>query len=110
MKLLIDENLSDRIALIVADLFPGSIHVKQAGLIRSDDLVIWNYAKFNEFVIVSKDGDFHQLSLVHGFPPKVIYLDIGNSPTRQVVSLLRSHEGNIKNFFASRSESILIIS
>jgi len=109
MQLLIDENLSDRIAAKVADLYPGSIHVKQSNLIQAEDWVIWNYAEANGFVIVSKDWDFHQLSLVHGFPPKVIYLDVGNWPTRDILSLLRSNHFTIKNFFDSPVESILII-
>ena len=37
MKLLLDENLSDRIAAKIADLFPGSSHVKSESLIHADD-------------------------------------------------------------------------
>ena len=40
MKLLLDENISDKIAPGVDDLFPDSTHVKTVGLIRADDSVI----------------------------------------------------------------------
>lgn len=79
MKLLLDENLSDRIINKIIDLYPDSEHVKNLALINTDDVVIWEYAKANDFVIVSKDSDFHQRSLVYGHPPKFVYLRIGNS-------------------------------
>ncbi|MHC5727113.1 MAG: DUF5615 family PIN-like protein, partial [Nostoc sp.] len=80
MKLLLDENLSDRIVSQIVDLYPDSVHVKTLGLINTDDVIIWEYAKAHDFVIASKDSDFHQRSLLYGHPPKFIYLRIGNSP------------------------------
>jgi predicted nuclease of predicted toxin-antitoxin system len=64
MRLLLDENLSHRILLEIADLFPGSAHVKTHDLLRTDDEKIWDFAKRNGFAIISKDSDFHQRSLV----------------------------------------------
>jgi predicted nuclease of predicted toxin-antitoxin system len=37
---------------------------------------------------VSKDDDFPSLALVHGPPPKVIWLEIGNASTAAVATLL----------------------
>ena len=53
MKLLLDENLSDRIINKIIDLYPDSQHVKTLGLLNTDDSLIWEFAKFNGFVIVS---------------------------------------------------------
>ena len=64
MKLLLDENLSDRIVHRITDLYPSSEHAKTLLLTNTDDSVIWEYAKANDFVIVSKDSDFHQRSLL----------------------------------------------
>jgi predicted nuclease of predicted toxin-antitoxin system len=64
MKLLLDENLSDRIIPRIIDLYPGSEHVKTLTLTNTDDGIIWEYAKVNNFAIVSKDSDFHQRSLL----------------------------------------------
>lgn len=57
MKLLLDENLSDRIIPQILDLYPASAHVKTLALVHTDDLLIWDYAKANDLVIVSKDSD-----------------------------------------------------
>ncbi|WP_298916240.1 DUF5615 family PIN-like protein [uncultured Nostoc sp.] len=109
MKLLLDENLSDRIISQIVDLYPNSVHVKTLGLINTDDVVIWEYAKAHDFVIASKDSDFHQRSLLYGHPPKFIYLRIGNSPTSKIVQILRDNFGIISQFGNSEVESILVL-
>lgn len=38
VKLLLDENLSDRIISRIVDLYPDSVHVKTLGLINTDDV------------------------------------------------------------------------
>jgi predicted nuclease of predicted toxin-antitoxin system len=109
VKLLLDENLSDRIIPRIVDLYPDSEHVKALGLTNTDDTLIWAYAKANGFVIVSKDSDFHQRSLLYGHPPKFIYLRIGNSPTSTIVQILRDHLATIAQFKGSETESILVL-
>ena len=78
MKLLFDENLSHTLVRLLADLFPGSIHVREIGLKAADDSVVWEYAKNNGLMIVSKDSDMHQRSFVFGYPPKVVWVRLGN--------------------------------
>jgi predicted nuclease of predicted toxin-antitoxin system len=109
VKLLLDENLSDRIIHRISDLYPDSEHVKTLRLTNTDDSVIWEYAKTNDFVIVSKDSDFHQRSLLYGHPPKFIYLRIGNSPTSKIVQILRNNFDTIIQFWNSEVESILVL-
>ncbi|VEP15255.1 conserved hypothetical protein [Hyella patelloides LEGE 07179] len=109
MKLLLDENLSDRIIHRIVDLYPNSEHVKTLGLINTDDAIIWEYAKTNGFAIVSKDSDFYQRSLLYGHPPKFIYLRIGNSPTSKIVQILRDNFDTISEFEVRESESILVL-
>lgn len=109
MKLLLDENLSDRIINRIVDLYPNSEQVKTLLLTNTDDAIIWEYAKANDFVIVSKDADFHQRSLVYGHPPKFIYLRIGNSPTSKIVQILRENFNTIVQFEESEMESILVL-
>jgi predicted nuclease of predicted toxin-antitoxin system len=109
VKLLLDENLSDRIVHRIINLYPDSEHVKTLGLTNTDDIVIWEYAKVNNFVIVSKDSDFYQRSLLYGYPPKFIYLRIGNSPTSKIVQILRDGFEVITQFESSETESILVL-
>ncbi len=109
MKLLLDENLSDRIIPQIVDLFPDSSHVKTHGLLRADDSSIWAFAEEHGLTIVSKDSDFHQRSLVFGAPPKFIFLRVGNCPTIRIVELLRSNLALIESFISDRSASVLVL-
>jgi predicted nuclease of predicted toxin-antitoxin system len=109
VKLLLDENLSDRMIHRIVDLYPDSEHVKTLGLINTDDRLIWEYAKTNGFVIVSKDADFHQRSLLYGHPPKFIYLRIGNCSTSKIIQILRDNLDTIIQFKSSEAESLLVL-
>jgi predicted nuclease of predicted toxin-antitoxin system len=109
VKLLLDENLSDRIIYRIIDLYPNSAHVKTLGLSNTDDVIIWEYAKTNEFTIISKDSDFHQRSLLYGHPPKFVYLRIGNCSTSKIVQILRENFDVITQFEHSERESLLIL-
>lgn len=109
MKLLLDENLSDRIIHRIVDLYPNSAHVKNLGLINTDDVVIWEYAKMHGFAIVSKDSDFHQRSLLYGHPPKFIYLRVGNCPTSKIIQILRDNLDTITQFESGKTESLLVL-
>lgn len=88
MKLLIDENLSPRLALLLADLFPDSVHVRDIGLKAAPDPMVWVHAREQGFTILSKDSDMHQRSFLFGQPPKVIWVRLGNCSTREVEHLL----------------------
>lgn len=109
MKLLFDENLSHKLALLLADIFPNSVHVRDIGLKATSDPLVWDYAKDNDFMIVSKDADMHDLSLVFGNPPKVVWVRLGNCSTRQVEELLRRDFDVIKLFYEDNAVSLLVL-
>lgn len=73
----------------------------------TDDPIVWDFAKSDNFMIVSKDADMHDLSLVFGNPPKVIWLRLGNCSTRQVEELLRRDFDIIKLFYREAELSLL---
>ncbi len=107
MSLLFDQNLSRRLPQRLATEFPGSEHVFLAALADADDRVVWGYAAARGLAIVSKDGDFQQLSAALGSPPKVIWLRVGNGPTHQIETLLRSRAGDILTFLSDPVAALL---
>ena len=109
MKLLLDENLSDRILPEIIDLYPESSHVKIHGLAQTDDSLIWAFAKEYGYAIVSKDSDFHQRSLVFGAPPKFIFLRVGNCSTIRISELLRANVTLISAFNSDPDASIFLL-
>jgi predicted nuclease of predicted toxin-antitoxin system len=110
MKLLFDENLSPKLPSRLNDLFPNSLHVRDVGMKATIDPIVWDYAKDNNLMIVSKDSDMHDLSLVFGNPPKVIWLRLGNCSTSQVENLLRREFNVIKLFYEDENLSLLALS
>jgi predicted nuclease of predicted toxin-antitoxin system len=109
VKLLFDENLSYKLAHRLADIFPNSLHVRDVGLKATNDPLVWDYARDNDFMLVSKDADMHDRSLVFGNPPKVIWVRLGNCSTRRVEELLRRDFDVIKLFYEDNSVSLLVL-
>ncbi len=109
MKLLFDENLSRRLVPALALEYPGSSHVELEGLRAQTDEAIWQHAREAEFVIVSKDNDFRQLSFLRGGPPKVVWLSVGNATTAVIGALLREAVGAMAAFEAEPEASLLVL-
>lgn len=107
MSLLFDQNLSRRLPALLAAEFPGSEQVFTAGLATADDRTVWAAAAARGLAIVSKDADFATLSATLGSPPKVIWLRIGNGPTRDVAALLRARAADIQAFLADPAADVL---
>jgi predicted nuclease of predicted toxin-antitoxin system len=74
------------------------VHISGAGLAAARDRQIWMYAAANGFVLVTKDEDFHRLSVLHGSPPKVVWIGLGNCSTDDVIRLLRARHREIVQF------------
>lgn len=110
MKFLFDQNLSHRLVGQLAAEFPGSAHVRDAGLATAPDPDVWAYAATNGFVIVSKDTDFQHRALLHGHPPKVIWVRLGNCATAAVAALLRGRLADIQAFEADPAAAFLALS
>lgn len=110
MRLLFDQNLSDRLLRILDDDYPGSVHVRHIDLARADDEDVWRYALDHGLAITSKDSDFHQRSLVRGHPPKVVWIRTGNCTTDRIAELLRRHREDLEAFGGDPEASFLILS
>jgi predicted nuclease of predicted toxin-antitoxin system len=110
VKLLYDENLSSALVAQLGNVYPGSAHVHDIGLGSADDSSVWRRAKDEGYCIVSKDSDYHDLSVLHGHPPKVIWLRLGNCSTATIFDCLRNRRTAIEEFGADEGESVLLIS
>src|SRR6266481_4563558 len=109
MKLLFDYQLSPRLANDLGDLFPNSSHAYLHSLDHADDRDVWEFARLHGFTLVTKDSDFSDLSALRGFPPKVIWLRIGNCTTRQIEILIRGHRDTIEQFENDPNAGVLAL-
>lgn len=70
MKLLFDENISAKLVKYFSEAFPDSSHIDYLDMQGVTDTDIWEYAKTEGYIVISKDNDFRQKSFLFGFPPK----------------------------------------
>jgi predicted nuclease of predicted toxin-antitoxin system len=109
VKLLFDENLSRKLVVRLAELYPNSAHVVEVDLLESPDREIWEFAKTRDFVIVSTDADFYELATTIGPPPKVIWLRRWTHPTKDAERVLRREAIRITEFFADSDLAVLVL-
>lgn len=106
MKFLIDHNLPARLK----QNYHGSLHVTDVGLERSDDDVIWEFARDHGYMILTKDSDFQHLAARYGPPPKVLWLRVGNRRTTELSAILLSYQHDISSFESDPMAGLLILS
>ena len=109
MKLLFDQNLSRRILPKINEFFADSTHVVHLDMDRENDIVIWDYAKKHDYIIITKDKDFLQRSVLMGHPPKVIHIALGNCGVETIAALILTKVSQIKAFAKHRSKSYLLL-
>ena len=109
MKLLFDHNLSPRLVPALQRQYPGSMHVRSVGLHTASDDAVWSCARERGLVIVSKDVDFHQRSLVLGAPPKFVWIRRGNCSTDDILALLSTRHTALLAFELDRDAAFLVL-
>ncbi len=98
MRLLFDQNISYRLIKQILDIFPESKQVRDLGIENHSDKSIWEFARNNDYTIITFDSDFYDFSLVWGHPPKIIWLRIQNQTTGNIEKLIRKHQETIHEF------------
>lgn len=108
MKLLIDANLSPKLCLELAEHFPGSRHVFEFGLEKSD-VAVFDYAVEASYLILTKDDDFDDLALLRTPAAKVIRIRLGNCTSVAVRILLITELDRIRQFQEAAEVTLLIL-
>ena len=98
MKLLFDQNISFRVVDKISQVFPDAKQVRELGLENAFDIKIWEYAKNNEYTIVTFDADFYDLASLQGHPPKIIWLRFGNTTTSFIAKIFIEKQNLIEEF------------
>ncbi|MEY4489664.1 MAG: hypothetical protein RIQ79_2172 [Verrucomicrobiota bacterium] len=82
--ILIDENLPAELAAVLSG---HCTHANVLGRQLTDEQ-LWCHAKANDLVILTKDADFFDKLIMHGSPPKVVWVRTGNLRRTDMVTLL----------------------
>lgn len=95
MRLLVDENLSVRIAARLGDAGHDAVHVTSVGLGSTDDAVILEAAAESGQVVLTADADFSTMLALQGrSQPSVLMLRSSDhlTPDEQADLILRTLE------------------
>lgn len=106
IRLIADENISCRLKEMLPawKVLPVN-EIKQRE--RLTDFRIWQYARVNQYLILTLDEEFWDLQNLNSFPPKIIWLRTGNTNTEAIAGLLLKFEDSIKQFISDASTGIL---
>ena len=80
----------------IQSLYPNSTQVALVGLEQSDDKTIRQYAIDNDFMIVTKDADYYDMTVLYGQPPKIIWLKTGNQSKAATIKTLQDNQQAIE--------------
>lgn len=110
MKFLIDANVSWRICKSLQAYVAECIHVDYCKLrVPAKDFEIWEFAKTHNYIIITNDEDFINLSTLYGFPPKIVVLKLGNQNNQNIESTLVKYFKDIEIMSDSNDTGILEI-
>ncbi|MDR1343121.1 MAG: DUF5615 family PIN-like protein [Prevotellaceae bacterium] len=109
MKLLFDQNISFRILRLLPENFVDCRQVRSVGLTGCSDMEIWRFAQKNGFAVVTFDADFFDISVLRGFPPKIVWLRTGNLATSEIAERILLNASNIASFIDNPDQSCLEI-
>jgi predicted nuclease of predicted toxin-antitoxin system len=91
MIIWIDAHLSPGIAVWITSTFGiTAVALRDLGLRDAEDPEIFEAAKAEDVVLMTKDSDFVDLANRFGAPPKIIWLRCGNTSNAQLQNILRS--------------------
>jgi predicted nuclease of predicted toxin-antitoxin system len=109
VRLLLDENLSERLLRPLDEFFPGSVHIRSLTKTGTSDRPIWDLARTGGFVLTTRDEDFIGMSVLQGAPQKVVWLNVRNSRNAVIAALLQSHLTDIERFVEHDEYTFLAI-
>ena len=111
MKLLLDANISWRIIPQLKEHFDDCVHADNIPDLNfpAKDTEIWQFAKVNELIVITRDNDFANLTILNGFPPKIVLLRTGNCSRKFTVDLIIRSKQLIQEFLISKEYGLLEI-
>jgi predicted nuclease of predicted toxin-antitoxin system len=86
---------------------PGTSHVIYLGLDRADDSVVASLRRGACFHAGHEEPHLVDLCILHGAPPQVVWLRVGNCPTSVIRDVLDSNHERLRRFELDESSVVL---
>jgi predicted nuclease of predicted toxin-antitoxin system len=108
VNFLVDVNLPPRLARWLKSRGHEAEHLADLHQLRATDTRVWNRGRRLRLVIVSKDNDFYDRSLLFGAPPQVLHVAVGNCSNARLFEILTSEWTDIETALSAGSKLISI--
>ena len=96
MKVWIDANLPPALAVWLSQEFDlEAVSAERLNLLKANDVTIFEKARENNAVLLTKDADFVDLVNVHGPPPMVVWVSCGNTTNAKLKTILQTQWGRV---------------
>ena len=110
LRVWVDAQLPPAVAhWLATDHGVEATHVQDLGLRDARDNEIFDRARHEGVVVLTKDQDFVQLLERHGPPPQVIWVTTGNLRNREFRAILARHWPMAVELLIGRSEPLVEI-
>jgi predicted nuclease of predicted toxin-antitoxin system len=90
VKFLVDHQLPPVLVQLLTSKGHDAFHVLALGLDCATDAEIWNYAKANSFVLITKDEDFSRRASQPNATVQVVWVRLGNCRKAVLLSVFDS--------------------
>lgn len=107
MKILLDQNISYKAIKKLQSQYEEVVQIGRLGMAQTDDAMVWQYARINNYVLVTIDPYFQERNILANHPTKIIWLKCENTSTKHVIKLLRDNHEKIMRFYESKEHSCL---
>ncbi len=109
IRLLFDQNISYRVVKPLKLSLPNVVGVRDVSLYEADDFAIWEYARRENYVMVTFNKDIPMIESVRGFPPKIIWLRTGNMSNQALIDLFTNRIDELIDFNSQQNVGCLLI-
>jgi predicted nuclease of predicted toxin-antitoxin system len=93
--LIVDAQLSPHLAPWINQNFNIEAYsVSFLNFKTGSDIEIFNYAKSENAIVITKDDDFVRLLELYGSPPKIIWITCGNTSNEKMKGILKAKLSN----------------
>ncbi len=102
MKVLCDVHIALKVVKFLESMGIEAVHVNN--ILQGDsstDQAICEYADENDYIVLTKDGDFKNSHFIQQTPLKLIKVNLGNLSTKKLIELLEKHLDLLIDIFES---------
>ena len=108
MNFLIDANLPPRLCVWLQKRGQQATHLLDLRSLRLPDTQVWALAVTHQAVIITKDADFYERSLLLGQPPQVVLITLGNCSNNALFQHLGLSWRNVEAELSAGARLIVI--